>query len=195
MREVELVEDEDPRSAGPREPASERPGRRATLRWRRWYAVPVVALAVVVGAQQGVNAYQRHVDHRRAASFGVLVRIEPPLRTVWTSTSEALSSFSTIGDDAISAEVSDGAVHAEAVDLRTGKAVWRTPLSESADDVGQCRPVTVGAGVTPTHVACLTSKSSIAPSDPRTRPDHGQLTVLDAGTGHLVTQCATPAAD
>jgi hypothetical protein len=193
MREVELVEDDEPPAGDPPDPA---PAAAASAR-RRSRRVPprtvllVSALACVtlVGAQQGVAAYQRHVDNRYAGVRGALSRLRPPLRTLWHADGQPLLGFWPSGDRLVGTATVDGVVRAEALDLRTGGQAWAAALPGASDDVGQCDPVTPGSATTPTRAVCLTWESAAAGDAP------AHLAVLDARTGRQLAAYATPRAE
>jgi outer membrane protein assembly factor BamB len=196
MRQVELVENGEPDDdlAEPEVAAARR------VRLRRWWWVPLVVAGLALGAQQGVDAYQRHTAARYAGVPGVLAPIQAPLTVRWTIRDTLHWSWRPIDADHVAAAGSiDGVAQGVSVDVRTGRYAWRTALPQPAGDGGRCEPVTPGPGDgpgrgTPQQVVCLTGDTVETPDGAAPDPGPAHLTVLDAATGHRLHEFATTAA-
>ncbi|MET0789142.1 MAG: PQQ-binding-like beta-propeller repeat protein [Cellulomonas sp.] len=100
---------------------------------RRWWlaAVPAVAVGLVVGTQQLIDARERAADARIAALPGAVARVGSSLDVVW-QTDDAVGGMAwdpvTLG--ALHGVVvgTDGSLAYEALDTATGTITWSTPL-------------------------------------------------------------------
>ncbi|WP_456823654.1 outer membrane protein assembly factor BamB family protein [Cellulomonas sp. P5_E12] len=196
MQEVDLVDgaaDDEP------DPA---PGR---SRWR-WWAVGAAAVAVLaLGGTQWV------IDQRDAAAVARLARVPgvvPPLgdslRVVRSlSQDEATSLWSGIDTGEASASLvvaADGSQTFTAVDERTGKTVWSTPLL--GPDAERAKPASSVYGGTclagapapqpSTFAACLVTDGFLRITEGGTQtlvePTTTRVVVLDTRDGHVLVE-------
>lgn len=121
---VELLEDDELEPQDVAAPA------RTTRRW--WLlAVPVVAVGLVLGTQQLIDARERAADARIAALPGAIARVGSSLDVVW-QTDDAVGgmAWNPVSLGALHGVVvgADGSLAYQALDTTTGTTTWSTPL-------------------------------------------------------------------
>lgn len=156
---VELVEDSQPEPTTPTMPV--RRSRRPLL----WLLVPVVAVAVLAGAQQVSEAMARAADARVAALPGAIDPLGDGIDVVWRSDPIDLPlAYGLVAQGALHGVVvgPDGSLTYRSVDLATGAERWsadlRGPDPALVDPLNttrtRCQPW--GADLAdPTQVVCL----------------------------------------
>ncbi|MDM7854554.1 outer membrane protein assembly factor BamB family protein [Cellulomonas alba] len=179
MREVELIEDDEPHTTGTAAvPAAPLRAGRARLS-RRWLLVPVAGLAVLVALQQGLASVERHREHRFDGLPGFVTPVHPPLRALWESDPNLQMDPRPVGRAVLAVESVD-VLAVRLVDVTTGKTLWRTLLT-NAGTIARCSPENHTSGATPTRVVCVVSDY---PEGGGSVP--GEVTVLDGATGDRV---------
>jgi hypothetical protein len=198
--------------APPEDPAveaarAERAARRRRV-LRRWWPVPVAAVALLLGAQSLADARERAVVSTRQQVAGVLRTVEPaldPTRRLPQDVASVVLSGVAVGDLRIGSAGSswDGPRELLAVGA-DGTTVWRTSLEAdggTAPDPGQASdyPLCLGDGPPVTVVDCLlldrtadpavTDDGSWVPGPPRA----GRLVSVDPATGERLGERAVPA--
>ncbi|TQL02170.1 PQQ-binding-like beta-propeller repeat protein [Cellulomonas sp. SLBN-39] len=176
--EVELVEDDadgGPGAPGPRpdgEPAratARRAGaavgsaaRGLRRRFRPWWLVPPLVLALALGAAQHVtDARERERLAALAHVPGVLPPLDGPLAPVWTSSPDGDAWPFAVTDEAVLVEryALAGPTSVDALDVATGELLWSAPLPSAVPQTGEGTGWT-GSGCAPPNggsLVCFTS--------------------------------------
>jgi outer membrane protein assembly factor BamB len=223
---VELVEDDDSRSARrtgrwsgtdaeahrdegspvtPDAPGPE-PGDRARVWVRRHWRWLVPSVAVVVAAlvvtQGAVDAQERARLARLAAVPGVLAPVDRDLSVLWRAdarTGTAVQQGTEIGDRVVAVleDADDDSLGVVAIDVRTGRQAWRTPVERPArlpgpaDQAQQlyafCSSARHGDGLV--AVCGATQQAQIVTQQPPT-----SLWVLDPADGTVLARRTVPGA-
>ena len=196
IQEVVLVD-------SPTEPVRPEPG---LLRVRRWWVVGgVVALVLVLaGVQSVVDARADAAVARLAAVPGVLEPLGEELEVVRALGEEETRSMLTsiLLPDQRWASIrvgEDGSQAFTATDLRTGEAVWSTPLlgpnpgraaGRQKSSGGSCQPGADAGATTVTWAVCAVtdgySRFSGAGAEEPVQATTTRVAVLDTDDGHLL---------
>ncbi|WP_162243376.1 PQQ-binding-like beta-propeller repeat protein [Cellulomonas sp. Leaf334] len=205
MQQVEVVDDGHPAVAADEV--------RAAGRVRRWWAVLLVVVLVLVGAQLALAARDRTLSSRLAQLPGVLPPVEADVRALWrvdATDTEVLTEGVAVEGDLVGVRTgADGAQSVVALDARTGAERWAAPLADpdvvlaqrgARASVTSCLPVPdAGTDATAHRVACLVSDALLAIGI-RGRltvtrpPTTSRVVVVDAADGRVVADRTAPPA-
>ncbi|NYD86693.1 PQQ-binding-like beta-propeller repeat protein [Cellulomonas oligotrophica] len=202
--EVELVEDDADGRPGAPGPRTDGEAARATARragaavgvaargvrrrFRPWWLVPPLVLALGLGAAQHVtDARERERLAALAQVPGVLPLLDGPLEPVWTSGPDGGGWPFAVTDEVVLVQryAQDGESRVDAHDLGAGEQAWSAllPAPVLGEGVG---PGWFGTSCAPPRdgtLVCLASSGPDALDLTTDRPGHVEAVVVDTATG------------